>query len=48
VPGTPPAASATTTSNATAGTTCLLTCTSTQITDFAGAGDCAVLHPCAA
>jgi hypothetical protein len=44
VPGTPPTASATTTSNATAGTTCLLTCTSTQITDFADAGDCAVLH----
>jgi hypothetical protein len=34
--------------NNTASTTCLLTCTSTQITDYADAWDCRVLHTCAA
>ena len=33
--------------NNTASTTCLLTCTSTQITDYADAWDCRVLHTCA-
>ena len=32
VPGTPPTASATTTSNATASTACLLSCSTTQLT----------------
>lgn len=48
VPGTPPTASATTTSNATASTTCLMSCTSTQITGHADAEDCAGLHAGAA